>query len=162
ILGDTLEKVAFEKAGIIKPGVPVAYPAVHGAAREVLDAVALERGAPIVARGRPSGEGNDVSARHAILALEQDRGVRGPDWAVAIGLQGGRWPGRFERCPEQPRLWWDGAHNPDGVRHLGELWRKRDLAAPARVVLAVSRDKDIEAMISELGSAFEILHLIAS
>ena len=48
ILGDTVEKIAFEKAGIIKPGVPVVAAPNSDAAMEVIARVAEERGAPLV------------------------------------------------------------------------------------------------------------------
>jgi len=51
MLGDTLGKIAFEKAGIIKPGVPVATGRQEGEALGVIAARAAELGAPLLARG---------------------------------------------------------------------------------------------------------------
>ena len=52
LLGDTLAEIAFEKAGIIKPGVPVVSAPQRGEATEVLENVCRERGAPLVEVGR--------------------------------------------------------------------------------------------------------------
>lgn len=165
ILGHTIEQIAYEKAGIFKPGVSAIYPAVEGEARRVLDAIAKERGSPVADLRIPPEEGldpNGITAATALFLLDHCRGIRVSREARLTGLERARWPGRFERCPTQPRLWWDGAHNPEGVRHLGELWRARGVASPARVVIAVSRDKDLAAMIAGLRSAFESLHVIAT
>lgn len=51
-LGDTLGKIAFEKAGIIKPGVACATGAQPPDAAEVIARVAAEHGAPLLIRGR--------------------------------------------------------------------------------------------------------------
>jgi len=48
LLGDTLEKIAFEKAGIIKTGVPVVIGATHGETQGVFNRVSVEKNAPIV------------------------------------------------------------------------------------------------------------------
>lgn len=56
-LGDTLAKVAFEKAGIIKPGVPLVTAMADDPGREVVLRTARERGAPCFLLGRDfSGE----------------------------------------------------------------------------------------------------------
>jgi dihydrofolate synthase/folylpolyglutamate synthase len=52
ILGDTLARIAGEKAGIIKPGVPVVLSPQKEEARRVVEAVAAERGAPLIQVGR--------------------------------------------------------------------------------------------------------------
>lgn len=51
-LGDTLEQIAAEKAGIIKPGIPVVLAPQKPAAREVVQQIAAERGAPLVQVGQ--------------------------------------------------------------------------------------------------------------
>jgi dihydrofolate synthase/folylpolyglutamate synthase len=52
LLGDTLDKIAFEKAGIVKPGVPAVTAPQQDEARTVLERVCLERGSPLVEIGR--------------------------------------------------------------------------------------------------------------
>jgi dihydrofolate synthase/folylpolyglutamate synthase len=194
ILGDTIEKIAAEKAGIIKPGVPVVLSRAQGKAHEVLASVARERGSPIVAAVtaqrvdteverlaampgerhitlwvdpnakpvRPGlGRDNVDAARSALHALVQ-RGVKIPAAAIAEGFAAVRWPGRMEACPSLPRLWWDGAHNGQGLRRLGATWPRLHPEPPGQVVLALSRDKDLPSVITELRWAFKPLHLIAT
>ena len=161
ILGETLEEIAFEKAGIIKPGVPI----VHGPLEEDPEAVvreAAERaGAP-----RLAGDGEEAQAQRAVArrALEVLRltALESPSAPAWRGLDLARWPGRFEPCPDRPRLWWDGAHNADGIRWLGSEWTRRRPGPPGAVVLAASRDKDLPAMLAGLREAFGPLPLIAT
>ena len=72
------------------------------------------------------------------------RGIAIPAAAVEEGFAAARWPGRLEPCPGTPRLWWDGAHNVDGMRAIVEA----SGGAPrfGALALAVSRDKDLEGM----------------
>jgi dihydrofolate synthase/folylpolyglutamate synthase len=182
ILGDTIEAIAAEKAGIVKSGVPVVIaPDLDERAREVVVKVAKERGAPVVHARPLAGVREDarsawvqvpgtrwgeilfeLNQRHgrfqlpnvatALAALEvlAGRGVRIPSDAIARGFARARWPGRFEQAPHEKRLWWDGAHNPHGVAALESAWRRSALSAPDAIVLAMSRDKDVAAMLESL------------
>lgn len=182
ILGETIERIAAEKAGILKPGVPaVAGAAMDPRALEVIERVAAERGCPVVAaprleiRSDPAGfllarapetpwgplaleaphlrggfqAGNLALALGALAAL-RGAGVPIPAEAVLRGVREARWPGRFEPCPAQPRLWWDAAHNPEGALALVEAWHGSALPAPRAIVCAVSNDKDVSAMLAAL------------
>ncbi|HEY6866471.1 MAG TPA: bifunctional folylpolyglutamate synthase/dihydrofolate synthase, partial [Candidatus Eisenbacteria bacterium] len=73
-----------------------------------------------------------------------------------------RWPGRLERCPAEPRLWWDGAHNPQGAETLARLWREQGLPGVAALALAVSADKPLEAILEPLARVAPARHLIAT
>jgi dihydrofolate synthase/folylpolyglutamate synthase len=165
-LGDTIEEIAAEKAGIIKPGVPVvtavpdspAFGVIEHRAREV--GVALRRAGPS-AYGETRAGPNARAALGALAAL-QERGVLIPADAVRAGMAATRWPGRFEACPSQPRLWWDGAHNPDGIRFMAAQWAATRVTHPGAVVLALSSDKDAAAMLAELKSSFPSTRLIAT
>ncbi len=94
-----------------------------------------------------------ANARVALAALSEL--ARGPlsiaADAVRRGLAAARWPGRLEPCAAEPRLWWDGAHNPEGLRRLADAW-STDLGfePPAAIVLAASRDKPAAAMLAAL------------
>ena len=179
ILGDTIEKIAAEKGGIIKPGVPVVLGAgMDSRALAVLRAIAKERGAEVIEAGdggkeaataNPAGaqgpvayqRDNTATARAALGALAA-RGLAIPADAVERGLAAARWPGRFEACPAEPRLWWDGAHNPQGIEALVRGWRERGFPPPAALVLATSRDKSIEQMLAALAPLLARGRLIAT
>jgi dihydrofolate synthase/folylpolyglutamate synthase len=167
ILGGRLTAIAAEKAGIIKPGVPVVTGAQTPEVMEVIRRTAAERGAPlIVARALPPRVPHAPPARllgphqrenrriaHAALEALRAQGVTIGARAVAHGLRAASWPGRLERCPHLPRLWWDGAHNPDAFAALIAAWRELGHRPPA-LVLALSRDKDAHAIARLLRDGF--------
>jgi len=62
--------------------------------------------------------------------------------ALAHALGQARWPGRLERSEREPRVYWDGAHNPHGARVLRRAWRQAMGDQPAALVLGMSADKD--------------------
>jgi dihydrofolate synthase/folylpolyglutamate synthase len=166
ILGDTIEAIAFEKAGIIKPGVPLVTGLPDSTALRVIERLAHEAGAPLQ-RAHPGTDGEKgvgPNARTALAALAalEGRGVPIGAEAIARGVAAARWPGRCEACPSQPRLWWDGAHNPDGIRFLASRWAAIWDAPPEEVVLALSSDKDVLAVLHALKESFPGTALLAT
>jgi dihydrofolate synthase / folylpolyglutamate synthase len=174
ILGDTLEAIAGEKAGILKPGVPVVMGAIPDPARSVIERVARERGAPLArssshqsweAAGESDVTDSGTNRRIAldVLAVLAERGMSMSPEAVRRGLAAARWPGRLEACPREPRLWWDGAHNESGIRHLVALWTRAAARPRSPVVtLALSSDKEAPAILGVLRAGFPTSRLIAT
>ncbi len=176
-LGDTLPKIAFEKAGIIKPGVPCATGAQHPGAMAVIAQVVGERGAPLLARGR-DWEVDDVGftdARGAIplpryglpgLHQRDNAGIAiaalrawNPGWltdaAIAAGVAGARWPARLQRlhgrlAPPPPwELWLDGGHNEGAGAALAETL-KGWADAPLHLVVGMKKGKTAEGFLRPL------------
>jgi dihydrofolate synthase/folylpolyglutamate synthase len=165
-LGDTLAKIAAEKAGILKPGVPAIFAEQPPEAESVLRAHAragytLARDWAITrleldARGSRfqlrdmeivcplAGEHQVENARTAAIALHE-LGV------PAAGIAGTRWPGRLERISEEPEIILDGAHNPAGTRALVQYIRRFYFGTRRIwIVYGVMRDKDAGEMASLL------------
>lgn len=69
-LGDTLEKIAREKAGIVKPGVPLVTAEADPGIRSLLRSVADEQGAPFVAVERPPEGTVEIGEYHTALTVE--------------------------------------------------------------------------------------------
>jgi dihydrofolate synthase / folylpolyglutamate synthase len=177
-LGDTLGAIAFEKAGIIKAGRPVAATAPAGEASEVIAREAARRPAPLHVMGRDfdllddgptlrfRGLGADDVPVHALglrgphqrsnaaLALAAAellarRGFALPAEARARGLAQCRWPGRLEELSRQPRVWADAAHNPAGAAALASALA----GIPHRrltLCLGVLQDKDATGFLAPL------------
>jgi dihydrofolate synthase/folylpolyglutamate synthase len=188
-LGDTLAAIAREKAGILKPGRP-AVAAAPPAAAAVIERVAHERGAPLWLLGRDfdvtarPGGGCAVRAagratidvpvlglrgphqrRNAALALVaagllEERGVALPLAARLRGLAECRWPGRLEELCARPRIWVDGAHNPDGAAALAaalaEVPRRR-----LTLCVGLLGDKDAAGILAPLRPLADRLILLA-
>jgi dihydrofolate synthase/folylpolyglutamate synthase len=147
-LGNTLEEIAGEKAGIIKPRLPVVSSRQEPAAEEVLCARAAECAAPITFVETPyakssvalAGVHQKENASLAIAALAAG-GIAIEESAIVRGLANVRWPARFQSWDEQIII--DGAHNPAGARVLVETWRQQFGDARATILLALLRDKDV-------------------
>jgi dihydrofolate synthase/folylpolyglutamate synthase len=168
VLGDTLEKIAAEKAGIFKAGQRV----VIGASGEPdavpwLDAAARRAGASVITviddaavaavppRLGLAGAHQRRNAAAAIAALDQLEAlgvVRVPAAARARALASVRHPGRFEVIDDGggggPRIILDGAHNPHGARALAALVAERG-ERPV-LIAAVSADKDVPSIAAAL------------
>lgn len=133
ILGDTLAAIAFEKAGIIKPGKPVVMGLLPVEAERVVETVARERGAPLhkvsdvfgidETRFPMSALAGDYQRRNAATATLAARILsdRFPvdEAHIREGLLGVNWSGRWERHRLHDRsVILDATHNPEGALHL--------------------------------------------
>lgn len=177
-LGDDVESIAAEKAGIFRAGTP----AVFGAARPpraVLDAAALlgvdlivagrdftvadgrgdswswrGRGHALSELPRPSMAGDhqidNAAAAFALLEAAGEGGLlRKP--AASSALLSAELPGRQQTVGVDSREWLlDGAHNAAGARALAETLRKRAAGRACVLVLGVLADKDVDAIIEAL------------
>lgn len=93
LLGDTLAQIAYEKGGIIKPGVPVVTAPQKPEALDTLTQIAAERDAPLTVVGRDWRyellPGNGAPARHRLLALDSpDPDFIPPGTEFRVGLAG--------------------------------------------------------------------------
>ncbi len=148
-LGDTLEKIAGEKAGIIKPGVPAVSAAQPPEAEQVLRARAHECGSELqfvdqsvhefVALAGAHQKENAAVALAALRAGHIEVSAR----ARIDGLAQVQWPARFQRFDD--RIIIDGAHNPAGARILVQAWRETFGEEKATLVFGALADKDIAA-----------------
>jgi dihydrofolate synthase/folylpolyglutamate synthase len=168
LLGDTVEQIAFEKAGIFKAGVPaVVHAHQPPGALETLRSEALRRGAPFavaepdwrgpVALRGPHQRGNAALAAAALRALARE-GVALGEEAISRGIATARWPGRLE---EIGGVLLDGAHNPDGAAALAAALPVLHPGRPVELVFGVLADKDHGGMLRALAPAARRLHLVS-
>ena len=179
ILGDTLAAIAFEKAGIIKPGVPVVVGPQAPEALAVIEEIAAQRGCRMLRAGVDwSASGNWRSARFegpwgvladvelalagahqvqnagvalAALSVADGDALSEPD-LVSRAIGQVRWPARFEVVEGQPLIVIDGAHNGDSIERLVETFRDEFPVQRNVVLLGVSRDKDVAEILASLTS----------
>ncbi len=173
-LGDTLPKIAWEKAGIVKPGGHLLAAPQSPAVDAVFQTVCLERKATLhtaalpVRTARPDLEGQSFALpgfpdlhigllgtyqiENASLAVQAALLLKKEGWpvtdrAILSGLDKAGWPGRFELLQKNPAVLIDGAHNSDGV---GALCRSLETYFPGQkitFVAGVLADKDYGAML---------------
>ena len=162
-LGDTLAKIAAEKAGIIKRGVPVLTAADAADAVAVIRAEAERSGAPFTLVAGELQPGAETGApvalslrgahqrRNAALAVAVVQALQDPlpvsAAALRQGLESVRWAGRLQMEQVGGRTFLlDGAHNADGVRALVAALRSEFRDGPFALVLGMLGDKDCELM----------------
>lgn len=174
-LGDTVEQIAAEKAGIIKPGSIVLYGGDEGAAQDIVKQRAQALGCPFHSvdfsalrdvrlsisgttfhYGRHEGlaiqllgDYQPINAAKVITAADilRQGGVKITDDSMRIGLAGARWKGRFEVMSRDPDVIFDGAHNLEGMQHALTSIKGYYPAQKAAVVMGVMRDKEYEQMV---------------
>lgn len=170
-LGDTLEAIAAEKAGIAKPGVPF----VVGDPDPAIVAMLLAAGAAAVQRVDPAAElqavvvpsaaryhgplgllgphqrRNAAVAEAALAALPPAFAV--PPAARAEAFSRTRVPGRLDR---RGRWLFDVAHNPDGMRSLTAAMAELRLPGPVHGLVSILGDKAWPAMLVELDRALDV------
>ncbi|AEV69173.1 folylpolyglutamate synthase/dihydrofolate synthase [Acetivibrio clariflavus DSM 19732] len=173
-LGDTLEKIAFEKAGIIKnKGDVVLFPQGRDIL-EVIEKVCEEKNANLHIADFESirikqysidgqkfeynGKSFEISllgehqVKNAVVALAalkilRDKGYKIPDDSIERGLVNARWPGRFEVLSKKPVFLIDGAHNKEGAENLAGVLKSYFPGKKIIFIIGALRDKDVESII---------------
>jgi dihydrofolate synthase/folylpolyglutamate synthase len=177
-LGDDLESIGYEKAGIIRPGRPVisgesdppasilqqaasldaplkrlgkdfTVEAVADGMRFCVDGKELRLPAPVLAGSHQLG--NAATAIAALLQLIPDAIAERE--ALARGMKQVRLSGRLERVAERPAVWIDVGHNPMAARAVARAVRQimeREQLRECRCVLGLLADKNAGAVAAEL------------
>ncbi|MDW8344521.1 MAG: folylpolyglutamate synthase/dihydrofolate synthase family protein [Verrucomicrobiae bacterium] len=152
-LGDTLEKIAAEKAGIIKPGIPCVTGVRDPGPLQVIRDIAAARGSPLTIITEPSNDPVPLPGEHqrwnwaVAQAALRASGLSIPADAWQTGLQRTEWPGRFQQIGP---VILDGAHNPPAAEALAATWRARLKNQPVLLIIGVLRDKDYRQIVQIL------------
>ncbi|HXT39617.1 MAG TPA: folylpolyglutamate synthase/dihydrofolate synthase family protein [Candidatus Angelobacter sp.] len=158
-LGDTLAKIAGEKAGIIKPGVPVVTTADAPEALAIIEETARRLNAPLVKAGETfrssragsltalslAGKHQERNAAAAIAIVETlRRMIPVRDETIRIGLESVQWPGRLQvvKSKSGQTVLLDGAHNAAGADALRDALETYYPSAKPALILGVLEDKD--------------------
>jgi dihydrofolate synthase/folylpolyglutamate synthase len=178
-LGTRLEQIAFEKAGIIKPGAGVITGTRQKHAADVIRRVASEKGVPLHRLGREirirmgkdgrfsysgvekrwrglqvglAGDHQRTNAALALGALEllMQQGLMISEDAIHDGLVRVRWPGRLEVAAESPLVLLDGAHNPSAIKILKQYLKDTTQPDKLTLVVGILKDKEWKTMVMDL------------
>lgn len=168
-LGDTVEKIAAEKAGIIKSGCDVVLYQQSESVTEVIRNVCLERGAKLhisdVSAIKPEFDSLDGQVfaykgesyalpllganqlKNAAVVIELVSVLRGRGWVleqsdVEHGIYAVSWPGRFEVVHDDPYFVVDGGHNPQCAASVAENIRNYFPASRRVFLVGILADKD--------------------
>ena len=156
-LGDSIDKIAGEKAGIIKPHTPVISAPQPSEAEKVIRARAAECDAQLEFVDQPyadspialRGKHQKLNAAIAIAAIRAAK-IELTDTSIARGLAQVEWPARFQCWDKRTVI--DGAHNPAAAKLLVQTWREVFDNQRATVILAVLSDKDLRGICDALAS----------
>lgn len=180
-LGDTVEKIAAEKAGIIKEGCPVLTAVTESGPAAVIAEEAKKKNAPCRVIDKNAlcvrkcdlsgttldfGAFSDIeisllglyqpeNAALVLAAIEELRkiGLSIPDAAVKCGMKKAYWPGRFEILRRNnPMILYDGAHNPQGIAAAVKSLRHYFGDQKLSVLTGVLKDKDYFAIAKDLAT----------
>ena len=158
-LGDTLEKIAAEKAGIIKPGVPLVTAAGAPEAITAIKKTAREKGAPLTIvtakeiESRLAGtlaqpllgehqKQNAALALATVEVLQKQISVSAEN--IRVGLEAVNWPGRLQlvQKPDGRKILLDGAHNVAGAEALRAALAKHFADVRPLLIFGALADKN--------------------
>ena len=181
LLGDTIEKIAAEKGGIIKEGCPVLFGGTDPAAHNTLAEIAKQRNADFFSVDRSSLKISDFSIHGtsfdfgnltslnlpllgsyqprnaatvltAIEILNQANTLTISEDAIRQGLESVVWHARFEKLNDQnPAIFFDGSHNPEGIAAAVETVKAYFGEQKVTILTGVMRDKNYDVMIQSIG-----------
>jgi len=180
VLGDSLEQIAFEKAGIIKPGCSVVMYQQSEEVTEVIRRRCEEEGASLriadFSAIRPEFDSlmgqsfkymDEVYAlpllgshqlKNAAVVLETVDVLRSKGWKlgqtdVEHGIYAVSWPGRFELINDEPEFIVDGGHNPQCAQSVRENLLHYFPGMYRVLLVGMLRDKDYESLAEILDEA---------
>ena len=180
-LGDTIEKIAYEKAGIIKKDCPALFGGNDESALSVIRDYADEVGAPLYVTDRGSIRNvrttldgtsfdfeelsdirlgllglyqpyNAANVKTAVDILNKTGAMRIPPEAVYKGFSEARWHARFELIGTDPTVIYDGAHNPEGIAAAVRSIKAYFPDKKVYVLSGVMKDKDYNCIAADLST----------
>ena len=180
-LGDTIEKIAYEKAGIIKKDCPALFGGNDESALSVIRDYADEVGAPLYVTDRGSIRNvrttldgtsfdfeelsdirlgllglyqpyNAANVKTAVDILNKTGAMQIPSEAVYEGFSEARWHARFELIGTDPTVIYDGAHNPEGIAAAVRSIKAYFPDKKVYVLSGVMKDKDYNCISADLST----------
>ena len=188
MLGETIEEIAYEKAGIIKPnGTVIAYPAMEKAALDIIVAEAEKQNAQIIVPDMSeivtehtgqfcdvlrykdftiqqsfAGEHQSYNASvviEAAFALNRSGKFVITDENITNGIENAAFPARIEVFSKDPLIILDGAHNLDGISALKTVLETNGVKNLTAVWASLS-DKQPEKLIESMAPYISKLYTV--
>ncbi len=177
-LGDTIELIAAEKAGIIKENRPTLWCGDNKNALAVIKKEANSKNSPLYINDKETsivtadlsgtvfnfedyknlsitllGSYQPKNASNAIKAAEilRNQGLNIPNTAIYNGLKATKWLARFEKLNEKPLIIFDGSHNPQGVSATVKSVKQYFGDKKVNILSGVMRDKDYTFIAKAIG-----------
>ncbi len=164
LLGDTPEAIAREKAGILRAGIPCYSAPQQDSVAAVIREAAQAIGAPLTFVGADlavpgpthlPGEHQVMNARLAWTLAREFLGEHFDRRRAAVAVETAAWPGRYQRVRAEPKVIFDVAHNPHGVRAFLANFTRETQRGCKWLVLALQADKNAEQVLQLLLGRFD-------
>ena len=163
ILGNTISKIAGEKAGAFKKGIPVLSVSQHEEAAAVLNREARLRNTQVdwLSTGLDDsieiGLNGDHQRLNASLALEALKYLPFPlrHESIISGLKNITWYGRFQVIESKPFIVFDVAHNAAGLFSFADEYQKLKISGEKILLLSLQAKKDISKVVPTLEKIFD-------
>ena len=159
-LGDTLEKIALEKAGIIKPKVPVVISETQPETKMIFNLIAHQLKSNIVFADQEKfsgfktdllGEYQQKNIKGVVACIHQLKNFEVPEQAVSQGLnkvvENTGLLGRWQVLQNHPLVVCDTAHNKEGVQLVLQQIKKQSYNQ-LHIVLGFVNDKDVRSVLA--------------
>ena len=166
---EPMARIAFEKAGIAKKGVPLVTIAQPDQERQAIETVAKDAGAPVILASCVDerdlalpGEHQGLNAGLATAMLRAQSNITVSDEAIAIGLRTASWPARLHRLVDGPLtqgrdVWLDGGHNPSA----GAMLSAHFAGHGVHLIIGMIEGKDPLAIIGPLVDRIRTLQVVS-
>ncbi|SFS86558.1 dihydrofolate synthase / folylpolyglutamate synthase [Succinivibrio dextrinosolvens] len=186
ILGDTLEKIAAEKAGIIKENSQVVVGRMKNEPLYRISQICKEKNASLMVEGvdfyglsdskfRYVQKGSSIvsafeypmpkipqicaPAALKVIHLLLEKGLKISTNAIAKAMSEVSLPGRMQCVHRSPAIYLDVAHNPPAAVHLKEVLGRKIKFGRRYAVIGMLKDKDIESVLEILKTSFDAFYV---
>ncbi len=186
-LGNTIELIAKEKAGIIKEKCPILWCGENTEAKEIIEKEAREKNCEFYINDAPIsinkydflgtefsfkeyknlnisllGSYQPKNASNAISAIEilNKNGMNISNSDIETGLKNAKWPARFELLSKKPLIIFDGSHNPEGVTAAVNSIKRYFGNKKVNIISGVMRDKDYSFIAKSIAEIANTVHCV--
>jgi dihydrofolate synthase/folylpolyglutamate synthase len=186
ILGESVEDIAQEKAGIVKHGIPLISGVTQPAVIQILEEMCKKKEASLSLAGRDfTGEKIAAGTFHfhgrqwnleditlgvrgsfqvenatvalGALKILEEKGYKVAEESIYRGLATVRWPGRLEVVHESPQIVLDGAHNPAAAGSLKKALQEEFDYHRLYMVMGIMQDKEVSAIVGTIAPIADVL-----
>ena len=178
ILGDNIQKIAKEKGGIIKPRVPLVLGSQEDSVKSILFDIATRNESKKIKQVIPNdikfdasgtvfhyensrfktqliGEHQAFNAALSISIVSEFNSKINPE-TIQKGLDTTHWPGRLQKLSDSPSLFYDVAHNPEGINSILRTIQTIYKCKPVGLFV-MKGDKETEMIASAIKGRLELL-----
>ena len=166
ILGDTIEKIAFEKAGIMKPGILCVTAIQNEKVYSVLQQQAKIHNSELILTDENilqntnpslSGKYQFENACLAATSLQYVEGFNISDKNIKEGIEQTRWYGRNEIIQKEPLIIFDVGHNESAIKGFLDYFKSVNNSGLSILIISLQRRKNIMNVVPQLLDTFDYI-----